>query len=73
MPKSNPEMQMAMSGGIKPTAADLGWPPDMTDDDKALALWLLMNHDKMKGGPNPFTSGETGLAPLLQFKHFGSY
>ena len=67
------EMRMAMSGGIKPTATDLGWPPDMTDEDKALAIWLLMNHDKIKGGPNPFTRGETGLAPLLQFKHFGKY
>ena len=67
------EMQMAMSGGIKPTMTDLGWPADMTEEDKAVVFWLLMNHDKIKGGPNPFTSGETGLAPFLQFKHFGTY
>jgi len=66
-------MQMAMAEGIKPTMTDLGWPPDMPDEDKAIVLWLLMNHDKIKGGPNPFTRGETGLAPFLSFKHFGKY
>ena len=67
------ERRMAMSGGIKPTMTDLGWPADMTEEDKAVVFWLMMNHDKIKGGPNPFTSGETGLAPFLQFKHFGTY
>ena len=45
------EMRMAMAGGIKPTATDLGWPEDMGDEDKALLIYLMMNHNKIKGGP----------------------
>ena len=67
------EMQMAMAGGIKPTATDLGWPEDMGDEDKALLIYLMMNHSKIKGGPNPFLDPSTGVPALLKYKHFGSY
>lgn len=72
-PKGNPEMQMAMAGGIKPTATDLGWPEDMGDEDKALVIWLMMNHNKIKGGPNPFLDPYTGVPAMLKYKHFGKY
>ena len=65
------EMQMASSGN--PTMADMGWTEDMGDKDKALLIYLLMNHNKIKGGPNPFLEPNTGVPALLNYKHFGKY
>tara|TARA_R100001510_G_C7581624_1_gene154393 strand:- start:407 stop:676 length:270 start_codon:yes stop_codon:yes gene_type:complete len=68
MPRISSKQQfLQLAASRNASMANLGWPIDLSEEDKILILQNMMNWDERKG-PNPFLNPDTGMPALMQLK-----